>query len=85
MNGLMRTWVFRHRHALRALYGLPPEARLARLMDQGPGSGSPGSGGPDSVGPDSAGPKDRNPEPMAPGCETAQLEPGLLRPRPRRA
>lgn len=28
----MRSWVFRHRHGLRALYGLPPEARMAKLM-----------------------------------------------------
>lgn len=28
----MLAWVFRHRHQLRALYGLPPEPRMAALM-----------------------------------------------------
>lgn len=25
-------WVFRHRHGLRSIYGLPPEPRLAGLL-----------------------------------------------------
>jgi hypothetical protein len=29
----MRSWLFRYRHQLRALYGLPPEPRVARLLE----------------------------------------------------
>ena len=29
----MRSWLFRHRHHLRALYGLAPEPRLARRLE----------------------------------------------------
>lgn len=28
----MHAWIFRHRHGLRAVYGLPPEERLAPLL-----------------------------------------------------
>ncbi|MEZ5978537.1 MAG: hypothetical protein R3F34_09995 [Planctomycetota bacterium] len=28
----MHAWVFRHRHGLRSIYGLPPEPRLAPLL-----------------------------------------------------
>jgi hypothetical protein len=29
----MLSWVLRHRHQLRALYGLPPEPALAKLIE----------------------------------------------------
>jgi len=28
----VHAWIFRHRHGLRAVYGLPPEERLAPLL-----------------------------------------------------
>lgn len=31
----MHAWIFRHRHGLRAVYGLPPEERLAPLLEAG--------------------------------------------------
>jgi hypothetical protein len=31
----VHAWIFRHRHGLRAVYGLPPEERLAPLLEAG--------------------------------------------------
>jgi hypothetical protein len=32
MRASVYAWVFRHRHGLRSIYGLPPEPRLAGLL-----------------------------------------------------
>lgn len=30
----MHAWIHRHRHQLRALYGMPPEPRIQALLDR---------------------------------------------------
>lgn len=30
----MHAWIHRHRHQLRALYGMPPEPRIQALMER---------------------------------------------------
>lgn len=38
---VVHSWVFRHRHQLRAIYGLPPEPRVQRLLDEDRGLATP--------------------------------------------
>jgi hypothetical protein len=41
----MHSWIFRNRHELRRIYGLPPEARGARLgLPAAAPTGGPGRG-----------------------------------------
>jgi len=34
----VHAWIFRHRHGLRSIYGLPPEPRLAGLIARARGA-----------------------------------------------
>lgn len=36
----MHAWIFRHRHGLRSIWGLPPEPRLAGLMERARSGGA---------------------------------------------
>lgn len=70
----MHAWVFRHRHGLRSVYGLPPEPRLAGLIARARTSSAPTHGSE----------RDRNGD-RQPAAGRSNVRQLTIRPHPRRA